>query len=297
MAIMDPFDQLLSTFQAIENFDRSSCLLSVYLGQKIDQNTIQGITKLFQILSGNKEATSAKVRGIITSLVNSDLLEREQERMISKTKVSFHQVSLLGENAILFILCVYLVENPLVVEWDSLSFISYMAGDSELKLVNFLINSLLQSNKQTGRVLEAFKSGKDPLKTRTSKALDLNITRTFRGKTGLITLKILEEIIWNYLNCELGISYTDLVGKFPESSITSNLKNLKPFIIEEEIGNEKYYFLSTQGILILPILAFLIKQLSIERTMLPSLLNKDVSKELNVWKVLVEQARHFFLNL
>ena len=134
----DPLNQLVETIQVLENPNRAMCLLAVYLGQRGDQNTIQGITGIYSALLGKgEEATTAKVRGLITALVNNKLLERERERMISKTKVSFHQISPLGEIALLYVTA-FLTDNPAEIKIDQSQFTSYMAGDSEFKLARFI---------------------------------------------------------------------------------------------------------------------------------------------------------------
>ena len=90
----DPFVKLVETLSVIENKDRVLCLLAVYIGQKADKNTIQGITDILSCLLGkDEEFTTAKTRGLITSLVNGGILERERERVISSTKVSFHSIT------------------------------------------------------------------------------------------------------------------------------------------------------------------------------------------------------------
>ncbi len=296
MSDEDPLNQLVETLKVLENPDRALCLMAVYLGQKADQNTIQGITDIYSVLLGKDvQPTASKVRGIITTLVNSKLIERERERMISSTKVSFHQISPLGEISLLYVIF-FLVNNPAEIKWDKLQFTSYMAGNSEFKLARYIVNSALKSDKQTYKILKSLKDGIDPNKLRTSKPVPLNIPKIFSGKGGFNSFKILEELIWDYLHLNVGVSRTKIENHF-ESAIGSNINRLTPLIHEETIGKSKYYKLSTFGIFILPILALLIRFFSVDNSILPSLLTKNFNSDKNSWIILVEQAKLFFISL
>ena len=131
--------------QLIENENRLLCLIAVYLGQKADQNTIQGITGILSCLLGkNEQFTTAKTRGLITSMVNGDILEREREKVISSIKVSFHTISPLGYRILLYTLLTYVIPvDPLAIEWDKTKFQDY--ADSEEKLIFFIITNRSKS--------------------------------------------------------------------------------------------------------------------------------------------------------
>jgi len=296
----DPFFQLVETLKAVENYNRALCLLAVYLGQRADQNTIQGITDIYSALLGTEQqATPAKIRGLITSLVSVGILERERERMISKTKVSFHSISPLGNIALLYVLISFLIKNPIHgVEWDPspLIFIGHMAGDSEQKLVNFLNYTTIESYKITEKFWTSLKSGREPKKIRMKRPLPLDVPKTFSGKGGSNSFKILEELIWDYLNLGTGLSHQEITGHF-ETSITSNLNKLSPFITVDQHHKMKVYRLSTLGIYILPIIALMIKELSVDKTIFQSILTKNVESEENPWVVLIRRSRSFFKNL
>jgi hypothetical protein len=293
MSENDPLHQLVETLKALENPDRALCLIAVYLGQRADQNTIQGITDLYTVLIGKgKTATPAKIRGLITTLVKNRLLERERERMISKTKVSFHQISPLGEIALLYV-SLFLINSPAELDLDKLQFMSYMAGDSEFKLARYLINSALKENPQTNRILTFLREGKDPDKIRAGKPTNINIPKIFSGKSGYNTFKILEELIWDYLHNDISISRVEMDNHF-DTPIGSNLNRLTPFMNEQTLGKAKYYRISTLGIFILPVFALLIKQFSLDTTILPTLLTTDVDSDKNAWFLLIEQAKAFF---
>jgi hypothetical protein len=292
----DPLSQLVETLKVLENTDRALCLIAVYLGQRADQNTIHGITDIYSVLVGrDAKPTASKVRGLITTLVNNRLLERERERMISSTKVSFHQISPLGEISLLYAI-IFLVNNPTEIIWDRLQFTSNMAGDSEFKLVRYIVNSALKTDKQTERILKSLREGKEPSKLRPGKPVTLNIPKIFSGKGGFNSFKILEELIWDYLHSNVGVSRAEIASHF-ETPIGSNINRLSPLIHEETIGKTKYYRLSTFGIFILPILALLIRFFSIDISILPSLLTKNVDSDKNSWVILVEQAKLFFQSL
>jgi len=295
---VDPFYKLVETLTVLENYNRALCLIAVYLGQRADQNTIQGITDIFSALLGkDTKATPAKVRGLITSLVNIGILERERVKMISSTKVSFHSISPLGLIALLYVLIMYLHKDPMHrVEWENLMFVGYISGDQEENLVRFLNNSIIESNKITERFWSSLKSGKEPSKIRMSKPLELDIIKTFSGKGGTDTFKILEDLMWDYLNLNTGLSQTEIASRF-ESSITSNLRKLGPLVLEEELDKTKYYRLSSLGVFILPVLALMIKELSVDQSIFHSILTKSVDKEEHPWVVLIRQARLFFKNL
>lgn len=294
----DPFFQLVETLKAVENYNRALSLLAVYLGQRADQNTIQGITDIYSALLGTGQlATPAKVRGLITSLVSVGILERERERMISKTKVSFHSISPLGNIALLYVLICFLIKNPVYgVEWDPLIFIGHIAGDNEQKLVHFLNYTIIENHKITEKFWTSLKSGREPKKIRMKNPLPLDVPKTFSGKGGSNSFKILEELIWDYLNLGTGLSHQELSGHF-DTSITSNLNRLAPFITVDQHDKIKVYRLSTLGIYILPILALMIKELAVDKTIFQPILTKNVESEDNPWVVLIRQARSFFKNL
>ncbi len=293
MSENDPLLQLVDTLKALENPDRALCLVAVYLGQRADQNTIQGITDLYIALLGKgKTATPAKIRGLITTLVTNRLLERERERMISKTKVSFHQISPLGEITLLYV-SIFLINNPAELNLDKLQFMSYMAGDSEFKLTRYIINAILKENPQTKRILTSLRDEKDPDKIRAGKSVIISIPKIFSGKNGYNTFKILEELIWDYLHEDIGISRDEIDSHF-DVPIGSNLNKLAVFMNEQVLGKAKYYKISTLGIFLLPVIALLIKQFSFDTTILPTLLTTDVDSDKNAWFVLIEQAKAFF---
>ncbi len=294
----DPFTRLVETLSVLENYNRALCLIAVYLGQRADQNTVQGITDIFSALLGKEDkATPAKVRGLITSLVNVGILERERVKMISSTKVSFHSISHLGLIALLYVLTVFLVKNPMHgIKWDNLMFIGYISGDREENLVKFLNNSAIENHRITERFWISLKSGREPKKIRMSKPLTLDIVKPFSGKGGKNSFRILEELIDDYLNQNIGHSREEITSHF-ESPIGSNLNKLAPFVSEEQLGRTKIYRLSALGIYILPILALMIKQLSIDQSIFQPILTKQVDSEEHPWLVLMRQARLFFRNL
>lgn len=294
----DPFTKLVEILTVLENYNRALCLLAVYLGQRADQNTVQGITDIFSALLGkDTSATPARVRGLITSLVNVGILERERVKMISTTQVSFHSISPLGLIALLYVLIMYLIKDPMHgVEWENLMFVGYISSDREENLVRFLNNSIIESNRITEKFWTSLKSGKEPRKIRMSKPLELDIIKTFSGKGGINTFKILEELMWDHLNLNTGLSQDEIASHF-EGSITSNLNRLAPFALMEQLDKTKYYRLSSLGVFILPVLALMIKELSVDQSIFQSILTKNVNTEDHPWVVLIRQARLFFKNL
>jgi hypothetical protein len=169
-----------------------------------------------------------------------------------------------------------------------------MSEDSEEKLVWFLINSALSGDKITYRIFESLQSGKDPKKIR-GKPLLFNTTKMFSGKG--IAFKIYEELIWDYLNLNLGLSRKEITDHFEGTPVGSHLNKLEPFVLEETLEKIKYYRLSIRGILILPILALMIKELSIDKSIFPSILTTRIDPEDTPWFILTRQARNFFKNM
>ena len=182
------------------------------------------------------------------------------------------------------------------INWDNLMFVGNISGDREDNLVRFLNNSAIESHKITEKFWTSLKIGKEPKKIRMSKPLPLEIVKTFSGKTGKTTFKILEDLIDDYLTLNMGLSQVELASHF-ESPIGSNLNKLAPFSLMEQLGKTKYYRLSTLGVFILPILALMIKQLSVDQSIFQPILTKNANKEDNPWIVLTRQARNFFENL
>ena len=90
----DPFAKMIEAFTALENDSRAIALVSVYVGQRTDSNTIAGILEIYNKLKG-EEATAGKLRGYLTSFVNTGLIDRETEKLMGNTKVGFHQITTL----------------------------------------------------------------------------------------------------------------------------------------------------------------------------------------------------------
>ncbi|UCE13572.1 MAG: hypothetical protein JSV04_15510 [Candidatus Heimdallarchaeota archaeon] len=294
----DPFAKMVEALTVLENYNRALCLVAVFLGQRADQNTIQGITDIFSALLGkDAKATTAKVRGLITSLVNVGILERERVQMISSTQVSFHSISPFGNVTLLYVLIAFLIKNPISdIKWDNLMFTGYVSGDNEETLVRFLNNSAIESYKVTERFWTSLKSGREPKKIRMSKPLMFDLFKAFSGKGGIKTFKIFEELIFDYLNLNVGLSRTEITSHF-DTPIGSNLNRLAPFVSEDQLGKERCYRLSSLGIFILPIMALMIKQLSIDQSIFQSMLTTKVDSDENPWIVLTRQARLFFKSL
>ncbi len=292
----DPFTKLVDTLSVIENQDRILCLLAVYLGQKADKNTIQGITDLLSCLLGKEEEfTTAKTRGLITSLVNGGILERERERVVSSTKVSFHSISPLGYIVLVYVLVTYILRNdPSLLVWDNAKFQDY--ADSEDKLVLFVINTILVQIPNTKRILTSLQSGKEPRKIKLSKPLSFPVFKIFSGKSGNNVFKILEELIWDYLQFNVGLTKKELSKGF-SGPIGGNLNKLSFFMIEETWGKNKRYKLSICGVFLLPIFALLIKSLSVDKSIFQSLVITKLNDDDNLWIRFTQLGHSFFKNV
>jgi hypothetical protein len=298
METSDPFTQLVDTLAVIENQNRILCLLSVYLGQKADLNTIQGITDILSCLLGKDEKfTVAKTRGLITSLVNGGILEREREKIISSTKVSFHTISPLGYVVLVYVLMVYVLDldpaDPTKIEWDVSRFQRY--ADSEQKLVLFIIDTLLDKNSVLKRVLNSLRTGKAPNKVRLTKPVLFSVEKVFSGKTGNNVFKIYEELIWDYLHLNSGLTKENITSELKTTSIGSYLNRLSSFLmIEEKWGKTSRYRISSQGVLLLPIFSLLIKHFSVDKSIFPPLQLSRLEADENLWLAFTKLGYSFF---
>ncbi|MHA2109111.1 MAG: hypothetical protein ACW99R_15510 [Candidatus Hodarchaeales archaeon] len=292
----DPFTQLVDTLAVIENQNRILCLIAVYLGQKADQNTIQGITDILSSLLGKHEQfTTTKTRGLITSLVNGGILEREREKVISSTKVSFHSISSLGYIVLTYVLLTYVVRiDPASIEWDTKRFQDY--ADSEEKMILFTIDTLIAQEPTLKRVYTSLRTGKDPSKIKLSKSLIIPVTKVFSGNTGYRVFKIFEELIWDYLHYNTGFTKLGLEQSTEiPTALTGSLKKLDGlFLQQENWAKERRYRLSVQGIFILPIFALLIKHFSIDKSLFPTLKLSRLEKDENYWISLTKLGHSFF---
>lgn len=294
----DPFVQLVETLAVIENKDRILCLIAVYLGQKGDKNSIRGITDILSCLLGKEEEyTTAKTRGLITSLVNGGILERERERVISSTKVSFHSISPLGYIVLVYALVAYVLRSdPSLIAWDNAKFQDYT--DSEDKFVLFILNTLLLHNPSTKRILTSLQSGKEPKKIKLSKPLTFPVNKIFSGKSGNNIFKLLEELIWDNLRFNVGLTKEEL-GKDFSGPIGGYMNKLSTFLMTEETWGEKAkrYRLSIRGIFLLPVFALLIKSLSVDKSIFQSLIISKLTEEDNFWIRFTQLGHSFFENL
>ncbi len=296
MESADPFTQLVDTLAVIEHENRILCLMSVYLGQKADRNTIQGITDILSCLLGkHEEFTTAKTRGLITSLVNGGILEREREKVISSTKVSFHSISPLGYIVLTYVLLMYIVKiDPASIHWDTSRFQDY--ADSEDKMILYTIDTLLTQDATLKRVLTSLRTGKEPRKIKLSKPFIIPMVKVFTGKTGNTAFKIFEELIWDYLHYNTGLNKSTIENTTEISTpISSSLNKLSGFLmVEENWGKEKRFRLSIQGIFLLPIFALLIKHFSVDKSLFPSLKLSRLKKDENFWISLTKLGQTFF---
>lgn len=293
----DPYLKMIDTLSVVEQYNRAVCLIAVYIGQQMDHNTIKGITEIFRCLFHNPKGqniTTAKVRGLLTSLVNGNLLEREQERMISSTKVSFHHLSLIGYISLLNLFYGYIIGDPLKeIEFDDRSYEILDLGIEE-DIIKYFVRKSIYSQKVTAKLLTEIKSGKKLEKIK-NKPLIFNIPKTFSGN--IIKFRMLEELIFDLLTDNLSIEKSYFAEKFSPTPIGSHINKLKPFISDEQIGKSIYLKLSIKGIYTLPILAFYIKHLSAEPYILPKIISGSINKEENPWLILIKGSKKFYRNL
>ncbi len=226
-------------------------------------------------------------------MVNGGILEREREKVISSTKVSFHSISPLGYRVLLYILLVYVIPlDPIAFEWDTARFQQY--SDSEDKLILFIIDTLLKQDKKISRILESLRTGKNPKQIRVTKPVEFSVEKIFSGKTGNTVFRILEDLIWDHLNLNLGITKSEMTSSI-NVPVGGALNKLNGFLMTEESwGKIKRYRLSIRGIYLLPIFALLIKQLSVDKSLFQSIILPRLKEEDIFWNHLTQLGQEFF---
>ncbi|MHA2366555.1 MAG: hypothetical protein ACXAC7_21545 [Candidatus Hodarchaeales archaeon] len=292
----DPFKKLVDTFVSLENDNRALCLLSVYLGQRADQNTIAGIGEIYQKFLG-EEVTSGRVRGQLTGLVKAELIGRETEKLIGSTKVSFHQINLLGTIGLLWI-CVMsnLIENPVELPWDQTKFTDVLYERNDQNFVRFLLETFLSKIPAPAKIIKGIQGGRDIKKIRV-KPLVLNVPKTLGGQGK--TFKVFEEILWDYMGLtNIGLTKSQLLDSLGGDPIGRHLNKLKQILSVEKIGKIDYYRLSTRGIFLLPIIVLLIRALTTDLIHeLSDIIYDNKDSKINPWIILTSQSNKFFRKL
>ena len=190
--IDDPFAKLIEALNTLENDSRAIALLSVYVGQRTDSNTVAGILDIFNKLKG-EEATAGKLRGYLTSFVNTGLIDRETEKLMGQTKVGFHQITVLGLIGVLYI-CFNVINNPAEISWDLNAFNESIKKD-DYNFVQYLTGTFIQELKSPSKIISMVTSGSNLNKLKITPQ-DLSITLSLSKDN---TFKVFEELLYNYL--------------------------------------------------------------------------------------------------
>ena len=288
--IDDPFQRLIEIFSTLENDNRALALISVYIGQKTDSNTIKGILDIFNKLKG-EEITPGKLRGYLTAFVNAGLIDRETEKIIGTTKVSYHQITSLGVIGVLY-LCFNIVDNPNELNWDMGQFKENIGFD-ESQFLRYLTDTFILSLKSPAKVIGLVGKGSDLNRL---KIIPLDISyQVSLSKDN--TFKVFEELLFNYLSFQPNLSKEKIESALEGDKIAKYVKRLDNLIIEEKYGKLNYYNLSTKGLFLLPILFLFIRELSIDKSLLEPLRSVSTDTEEDLWIILTKRATVLFKKL
>ena len=264
--IDDTFAKLIETFSALENDARAIALVSVCVGQRTDSNTIAGILEIYNKLKG-EEATPSKIRGYLTSFVNTGLIDRETEKLMGSTKVGFHQITTLGLIGVLYI-CFNVIDNPTELTWDQLTFIQSL-NKTEESFIQYLADIFVKELKSPAKIISMVTSGSNLNKLKINPQ-DLKINLNL-GKDN--TFKVFEELLVNFLEVRPGLTKVEIENSLNGEPVGKYFNKLTGLVTDEKLGKINYYNLSTKGVMLLPIIAMFIRELSLDKSLIESINN------------------------
>lgn len=288
--IDDPFSRLIETFSVLENDNRAICLISVYIGQKTDSNTIKGILEIYNKLKG-EIITPGKLRGYLTAFVNVGLIERETEKVIGTTKVSYHQITNLGVIGVLY-LCFNLIDNPNELDWNIIQF-KEQIGNDEKKFTRYLTDTFVLSLKSPAKVINLVTSGSNLTKL---KIIPLDATLSISLSKDK-TFKVFEELLFNFLQFQPGLSKNKIEDSLEGEKLNKYIKRLSDLMTEEKIGKISYYLISNKGLFLLPIIILFIRELSLDKTILEPLVSITIDDNIEPWFALTKRSILLFKKL
>ncbi len=281
--INDPFAKLIEAFSTLENDSRAIALLSVYVGQRTDSNTVAGIFDLYNKLKG-EDATIAKIRSYLTAFVNTGLIERETERLMGTTKIGFHQITTLGLIGVLYI-CFNTIDNIAEIPWDQNSFQENIKKN-ENAFIQFLADTLIKELKSPAKIISMVTGGSNLNKLKINPqelTINLNLGRDN-------TFKVFEVLLINFLEIKPALTKAEIEKELIGESAGKYFNKLTGLITEEKIGKTTYYCLSTKGIMLLPIIAMFIRELSFDKSLIESITNVKAVQEDNPWIFLTKNS-------
>ena len=289
-SVDDPFAKLIEAFSALENDNRAIALISVYVGQRTDSNTVAGILEIYSKLKG-EEATPGKLRGYLNSFVNTGLIDKETERLMGTTKVGFHQITTLGLIGVLY-LCFNVIDNPAEINWDHNAFNEYLAKDENL-FIKFMTDIFVKELKSPAKIITMVTGGSNLNKLKINpQELSINLSL---GKDN--TFKVFEELLFNFLQFKPSLTKPEIENALNGESVGKYFNKLTNLIIEEKIGKTSYYNLSTKGIMLLPIISMFIRELSFDKSLIDSIRPAKFVSEDNPWICLTKKSINNFRKL
>lgn len=289
-SIDDPFAKLIETFSTLENDNRAIALLSVYVGQRTDQNTVAGILEIYNRLKG-EEASAGKLRSYLTAFVTTGLIEKETEKLMGSTKVGFHQITTLGLIGVLYI-CFNVIDNPAEIKIDPDTFKDYLLKQ-ENAFIDYLASLFTKELKSPTKIITMVNGGSNLQKLKINPQ-ELKITINL-GKDN--TFKVFEELLFNFLQIRPGLTKTEIETELQGESAGKYFNRLGDLVTEEKIGKTSYYNLSTKGIMLLPVIAMFIRELSLDKTLIDSIKIANVDNNSIIWILLVQKAVSNFRKL
>lgn len=279
----DPFAKMIEAFTTLENDSRAIALVSVYVGQRTDSNTIAGILEIYNKLKG-EEATPGKLRGYLTSFVNTGLIDRETEKLMGSTKVGFHQITTLGLIGVLYI-CFNVTDNPTEISWDQSAFKENL-NKTEESFIQYLVDVFVKELKSPAKIISMVTNGSNLNKLKINpQELKMNLSL---GKDN--TFKVFEELLVNFLEVKPSLTKGEIENALNGESVGKYFNKLTGLVTDEKLGKTNYYNLSTKGIMLLPIIAMFIRELSLDKSLIESINDiKKVSDE-NPWTLLTKKS-------
>ena len=288
--IDDPFAKLIEAFSTLENDNRAIALLSVYVGQRTDSNTVAGILDIYNKLKG-EEATAGKLRSYLNTFVNTGLIDKETEKLLGSTKVGFHQITTLGLIGVIYI-CFNTIDNLAEINWDMNSFQEFLKKEESF-FIQFLTDTMILELKSPAKIINMVNSGSNLQKLKI-KPQELTINLSL-GKDN--TFKVFEEILFCFLNIKPGLTKTEIENILQGESAGKYFNKLGDLIHDEKIGKTNYYSLSTKGVMLLPVIAMFIRELSFDKTLIDSIKPGTFQENTNPWITLSKKGINNFRKL
>ena len=152
----------------------------------------------------------------------------------------------------------------------------------ESSFIQFLTDTMILELKSPAKIINMVNSGSNLQKLKI-KPQELSINLSL-GKDN--TFKVFEELLFNFLNLKPGLTKTEIEEALQGESAGKYFNKLGNLIHDEKIGKTDYYSLSTNGIMLLPVIAMFIRELSLDKSLIDSIKPVTVKENSNVWMTL-----------